>query len=90
MIGMQVEIVTTTGRHRVSITPRIQVEFERFHKTGVAKAFTDDMRMEHVYWMAWKSAIRAGSIADIPFDEFLDALVDVELITDEPPSPPLV
>lgn len=73
------------------VTPRVVVDFERFYKTGIGKAFADEQRLEHVYWLAWTAERHAGTTVP-PFDAWLATVLDVELETgdtplDESPSP---
>jgi hypothetical protein len=89
MIGLKLTVVTQDSTFDVAVTPRIQVEFERHYKTGIAKAFGDELHMESIYWLAWKAATRQGCVPDMTFDAFLDALVDVEMGDDSAPDVPL-
>lgn len=82
MISMKVDVVTNTGTSRVAITPKVQVDFERHYKCGIAQAFGDDMRIEHVYYLAWKASVYAGQTT-AQFDAWLDEVLDVEMVEDE-------
>jgi hypothetical protein len=67
-----------------TVTPRCMVEFERFFKIGVGRAFQEEQRLEHVYWLAWKATNAAGVTVPV-FDAWLDTVVDVELETEAVP-----
>lgn len=66
------------------VTPRVLVDFERFYKTGIGKAFAEEQRLEHVYWLAWTAERHSGTIVPV-FDTWLDSVLDVELETGETP-----
>jgi hypothetical protein len=87
MISMKMDVITSEGTSTVSITPKVQVEFERHHSMGIAKAFGEDMRMEHVYWLAWKS-MRHVKSTSLDFDQWLDTVIDVEMEGDDTPLEP--
>ena len=75
---MKLEVVTTGGRFPVNITPKVQVEFERHYGLGIAKAFSEEQKIEHIYFLAWKAMQYAGLTAS-QFDAWLDDVVDVEI-----------
>jgi hypothetical protein len=78
-------VVTNDSTDSYPITPKVQVEFERQFKVGLAKAFQDDVRVEYLYWIAWKASHAAGKVVK-PFDSWLDEVVDVQL-EDVPTAP---
>lgn len=78
MMSMKLEVVTTGGRYPVNITPKVQVEFERHYGVGIAKAFSEDQKIEHIYFLAWKAMHYAGLTAS-QFDQWLDDVLDVEM-----------
>jgi|TARA_R110000744_G_scaffold145453_4_gene258102 hypothetical protein len=83
MISLKMDVATTTGEKvPVVITPRVQVEFERHFKFGIAKAFTDDMHMEYVYYLAWRAMTHAQKTAEA-FDDWLDSVSDIEMVDDD-------
>jgi hypothetical protein len=82
MIAMKLNVVTTTGTVPVMISPKVQVEFERHYKLGIAKAFGDDLKMEHIYFLAWKAMAHVGKTT-ATFDVWLDDVVDVEMDSDD-------
>lgn len=85
MIGLKLRVVTTEGElGEFVVTPKVQVEFERHFKIGVGKAFQQEQRVEHMYWLAWKAVHAAGHNVK-PFDSWLDAVVDVQMVDDAAP-----
>lgn len=66
------------------ITPRTVVAFERFFKVGLANAFTNDQKMEHLYWLAWDSERVAGNVVPL-FDKWLETIVSVDMAVDAAP-----
>lgn len=80
MIAVKLRITMTDGPlGEFIVSPRVQVEFERQFKVGIGKAFETDLKMEHIYWLAWKSAHYAGASVK-PFDSWLDGVVEVEVV----------
>lgn len=85
MMGLKLRVVTTEGElGEFVVTPKVQVEFERHFKIGVGKAFQQEQRVEHMYWLAWKAVHAAGHNVK-PFDSWLDAVVDVQMVDDAAP-----
>jgi hypothetical protein len=64
-----------------AISPKVQVEFERQYKTGIGKAFESDLKMEHIYWLAWKAMHYAGRVVK-PFDTWLDDVAEIEVVNE--------
>ena len=66
------------------ITPVLEYSFELYAKKGFHKAFRDDEKQSDVYWLAWECLRRSGETVK-PFGvEFLDTLVKVEVLDDDP------
>ena len=88
MISMKMDVVLTTGETvSIIVSPKVQVDFERHYKLGIANAFGgDEMRMEYVYYLAWKAMAHVGKTAKT-FDDWLDDVADIEMIDDEEPDP---
>lgn len=84
MISMKLDIVMVTGETvPVVVSPKVQVEFERHYNCGIASAFGgDDMRMEHVYYLAWKAASHLRKTSK-SFDDWLDDVEDIEMEEDD-------
>jgi hypothetical protein len=66
------------------ITPSIEFAFEAYAKMGFHLAFRTLERQTDVYWLAWECLRRSGETVK-PFGElFLDSLVKVEVLDDDP------
>lgn len=66
------------------ITPRIEYAFELYAKKGFHKAFRDDEKQSDIYWLAYE-CLRTSGVVVKPFGpDFLDDLVKVEVLDDEP------
>lgn len=86
MIQVKLRVVTSDGpQGEFIVSPKVQVEFERQFKTGIGKAFENDLKMEHIYWLAWKAQHYAGREVK-PFDSWLDTIETVEVV-DEASAP---
>lgn len=86
MIAVKLRIEMTDGPlGEFIVSPKVQVEFERQFKVGIAKAFGEDLKMEHLYWLGWKSAHYAGAQVK-PFDSWLDNVASIEVV-DEGSTP---
>ena len=55
----------------MDICPPVEVAFERQFDQRLG----EDMRLEHLYWLAWKQYARTHDLK--PFDEWLEDLDDV-------------
>jgi hypothetical protein len=85
MTAWRIAVVKTDGTTtEYQITPRTVVAFERFFKVGLAAAFTNDQKMEHLYWLAWDAERIAGSVVPL-FDKWLETVVSVEMAADVNP-----
>ena len=68
----------------VKVTPAVIVAFERQYKVGVGQAFTENVKMEHLMWLAWEAERKSGTPVK-PFDEWIEQLDAVpELNVDSP------
>ena len=66
------------------ITPRIEYAFELYAKKGFHKAFRDDEKQTDLFYLAHE-CLKAANVVVKPFGaEFLDTLVKVEVLDDEP------
>jgi hypothetical protein len=66
------------------ITPRIEYAFELYAKKGFHKAFRDDEKQTDLFFLAHE-CLRSSGVTVKPFGaEFLDDLVKVEVLDDEP------
>lgn len=99
---MQMSMVVTfdDGRtEKLSAGPLQIVRFERQFKIGVGKAFApmdeggEGMRFEHALWLAHAAAVsqakKEGTQAPPPFDVWLEAVVDVDMLEDASAPHPL-
>jgi hypothetical protein len=66
------------------ITPRIEYAFELYAKKGFHKAFIEDQKQTDVYWLAHECLRSSGVVVKAFGAEFLDTLVKVEVLDDEP------
>lgn len=85
MNGWRIKVVKTDSTElEVTITPRTVVAFERHFKTGLAAAFTNEQKMEHLYWLAWDAERMSGNVVPL-FDKWLENIVSVELLVESAP-----
>lgn len=85
MLGWRVKVTKTDASVATyPVTPTTIVAFERYFKTGLASAFTNEQKMEHLFWLGWDSERRAGVVVK-PFDEWLDSISLVEVETESSP-----
>jgi len=75
MFGIHLRVVTSDSDAEVPVTPRVVVAFEREFQTGLGRAFSNDQKAEHLYWLAWKAS---GS--KDKFDAWLDTVEDVQIV----------
>lgn len=85
MTKWKIKVAKTDGSvGEYVVTPKTVVAFERFFKTGLAAAFSNDQKMEHLYWLAWDSEHSAGVVVPL-FDKWLETVVSVDLADDASP-----
>ena len=66
------------------ITPAVEYAFEMYAKMGFHKAFRDEEKQSHVYWLAHEITRRSGETVK-PFGlEFIETLQSVEVLDSEP------
>ena len=83
MDGLSLKIKTNDGVDSVfSLRPRTIVAFEQKFGKGLAKLFSEDQKMEHIYFLAWQSLRDNGRVVKPFGPEFLDTLESVEMISD--------
>lgn len=80
----KLRITRDSGVAEYSITPAIEVAFESYAKMGLHKAFRDREMQTDVYWLAWECIRRSGETVKPFGQEFLDTLVKVEVLEDDP------
>jgi hypothetical protein len=75
----------TESRH--ALTPAIEYAFEQQFRKGFHKAFREDEKQEHIYWLAWECLRRADAPDVKPFGlAFLETLSSVEVVADNSPN----
>jgi len=84
MISMTLRVVTDSSSGEYQVGPKVQVAFEREWKVGLPKAFGDQQRLEHLYWIAWKAMEASGAVVK-PFEAWLDTVQSVEMVGQDGP-----
>jgi len=84
MISMTLRVITEDKTADYQVGPKVQVAFEREWKVGLPKAFGDQQRLEHMYWLAWKAIESSGEVVK-PFESWLDTVQTVELLGQDGP-----
>ncbi len=84
MISLSLRVTHNGETNEYAVGPKVQVAFEREWKTGMPKALTNDQRMEHLYWLAWKAQQASGAVVK-PFDGWLEGVEGVEVVEGESP-----
>jgi hypothetical protein len=83
MDGLAIKVKTTDGvEASYKLTPRLIVAFEQQFGKGLPKLLSEEQKVEHIYWIAWK-ALQLNNVVVRPFGpEFLDTLISAELDSD--------
>ncbi len=69
------------------LIPAIEYAFEQQFRKGFHKAFREDEKQEHIYWLAWECLRRADAPDVKPFGlAFLETLQAVEVLADNYPN----
>ena len=70
------------------ITPSIEYAFEQFAKVGFSKAFREQEKQEHVFFLAYECLKRSGTLPSIPLfgASFIEMLAKVEVLDDDSPN----
>jgi len=81
----KLRVIRTDGSDSThQITPAVEFAFETYAKMGLHRAFRELEMQTHVYWLAWECIRRSGETVK-PFGEgFLETLVRVEVLDDDP------
>ena len=66
------------------ITPRIEYAFELYAKKGFHTAFREDEKQTDLFYLAHECLRSSGVVVKTFGPEFLDTLVKVEVLDDEP------
>lgn len=81
----KLRIVRTDGSDSThQITPAVEFAFENYAKMGLHRAFRELEMQTHVYWIAWECIRRSGETVKPFGPEFLETLVRVEVLEDDP------
>ena len=70
-----------------SISPSVEYAFEQQFRKGFHKAFREDEKQEHIYWLAWE-CLRRADAPDVKLfgPAFLDTLAAVDVVADDSPN----
>jgi hypothetical protein len=79
MILLTLRVTHNGDTNEYPVGPKVQVAFEREWKMGMPGAFTDNQKMEHLYWLAWKAQQTSGAVVK-PFDGWLEGVESVEIV----------
>ena len=83
MAKLKVTMVDGTV-HDIEVTPKLEWAFENYANMGFHKAFIEQQKQTHVYWLSWEG-LRQNGITVKPFGEaFLDTLKSVEVLDSDP------
>jgi len=66
------------------ITPAVEYAFEMYAKMCFHKAFRDEEKQSHVYWLAWEITRRSGETVKPYGLEFIETLKSVEVLDSDP------
>ena len=84
MDGLAIKVKTTDGVEATyKLTPRVIVGFEQQYGKGMPKLLGEEQKIEHIFWLAWKSMQTAGIIVKPWGPEFFDTLISAELDADD-------
>lgn len=84
MDGLAVKVKTTDGVEATyKLTPRVIVGFEQQYGKGMPHLLGQEQKIEHIFWLAWKSMQTAGIVVKPWGPEFLDTLISAELDADD-------
>lgn len=83
MDGLSIKVKTTDGQEAsYKLSPRVIVAFEQQFGKGLPRLLGEEQRIEHIYWLAWKS-MQVNGVVVKPFGpEFLDTIISAELDSD--------
>lgn len=82
MDGLSVKVKMNDGsENNYKLSPRVIVAFEQNFGKGLPKLIGEEQRIEHIYWLAWKSMQVAGVVVK-PWPDFLDGIASAELDAD--------
>lgn len=84
-MATKVRITYADGTSRdVNVTPKAEVAFEAWANQGIHLALSKEHgKNTNVYRLAWECCKAAGIVVKL-FDEWLDEIVDADLVADDP------
>lgn len=82
MASFNVQVVIGDQTHSFPVKPRTVLAFERKFAMGMAKAFSQDQRHEHIFFLGWESMRSSGHVVK-PFETWLEDIDEVELVPKE-------
>ena len=82
------KVVRADGTESIhSVSPSVEYAFEQQFRKGFHKAFREDEKQEHIYWLAWECLRRADAPDVKPFGAaFLETLAAVDVVSDDSPN----
>lgn len=83
---LKMNITTASGARAVAIRPKAIVGWELKHSRKISE-LAQGIGMSDMSWLAWRQLTDEGSTSS-SFDEWLDELVDVEPIVEDPTGLP--
>jgi len=82
MDGLSIKVKMNDGaENSYKLSPRVIVAFEQQFGKGLPKLIGEEQRIEHIYWLAWKSMQVSGVVVK-PWPDFLDTITSAELDAD--------
>lgn len=85
MIGINLKVTIDDEEIVAPITPKSAIEFERHFKMGLPRAFTQEQKMEHLFWLGWACVKATGRVVK-PFDSWLEQVQNVEMVANNDPD----
>jgi hypothetical protein len=86
MLGLSIEVHWAGEVLTLAITPRAAVNFERHFGLALSKAWSDETKFEHVFFLAYECVRLSGRVVK-PFDGWLDEVKSAKFVVDEEPAP---
>lgn len=84
MDGLSIKVKTIDGiEASYKLTPRVIVAFEQQYGKGMPKLLGEEQKIEHIFYLAWKSMGANGVVVKPWGPEFLDTIISAELDSDD-------
>lgn len=77
-VSLSCKVWTDGSEAEYSVTPKVEVEFERKFGIGIGKAFEQQKR-EHQHYLAWLAVKASGAVVK-PFDGWLETVDNTEVL----------